>query len=229
MQNFDFNSVEETKQPLSEQGECENPPDRTIRRKSSRHSILPCVRPDSICQSSGNNIVGLPILPSSLAISPPTDPPEKADDGESMRLSDGCANSIDIVERYHREIDDWDALLRRFENKLSDTTTSVSRLQSPQWVQEDRVVSRYSEVLLPICEDGENYTNKALIIRENLQKLHKQVIFDLTCLPDLLERQNGFIKAMRQSVLLDCSLMRTTLGANFRTVDSVVEDFLSVE
>lgn len=228
MQNFDFNSVEETEQPLSEQGECENPPDRAIRRKSSRRSILPCVRPvDSIYQSSESNTIGLPILPSSLT--GPADPPEKADGCKSVRLSDGCANSIDIVERYHREIDDWNALLRRFENKLSDTTTSVSRLQSPQWVQEDRIVSRYSEVLLPICEDGENYTNKTLIIRENLQELHKQAIFDLTCLPDLLERQNGFLKAMRQSVLLDCSLVRMTLGAHFQTADSVVEDFLSVE
>ncbi|KAA0197298.1 hypothetical protein FBUS_06486 [Fasciolopsis buskii] len=94
-----------------------------------------------------------------LAITLPTDPLERADGGESMRLSDGHAISIDILERYYREINDCDALLRRFENKLSGTTTSISRLQSPKWVQEDRVVSRYSEVLLPIREDGENYTN----------------------------------------------------------------------
>lgn len=167
MQNFDFNLVEETEQPLLERDRCKNHPNLVLRRQSSRNSILPSVFPvDSICQSPGSVLRYFYCSHLLWQLLHHLMTPQRKEDGcRSMRLSDRCANNICIVESYHHEIDDW-VFFWGFWKRLSKTTTFVDRLRGPQGEWEDCVVSHYTTVLLPTHGDGENYANKLIHPKE---------------------------------------------------------------
>ncbi|TPP61664.1 hypothetical protein FGIG_02480 [Fasciola gigantica] len=230
MEDFNLNTLAESEMAPSIFDKPEIPSTHATRRKSSRRSILPCVCPvESTCESPRDKVTGLQITPASHPVSSsPTNPPPTNGFNHSSSSPTECMNSTDIVDRYLREIADWSALLQRFNSKLNRITNPADCLPSAQWIQEDRVITHYSEILLPILEDSEDGVNKTSTIPDNLLRLHRQMLFDLACLPDLLERQRGFLTGLCQSIQLDWSLERQTFEASHRTIDSIMEEFLSI-
>ncbi|KAK4471043.1 hypothetical protein MN116_000552, partial [Schistosoma mekongi] len=176
---------------------------RKQRRKSTRKSLLcaPCPTGQSLDEQP---------LPRNFMTNN-----EISDDG---LLTDNFA------KRYQDESQRWDHLVNEYEARLTSAINEIN-MPSEEWIRTDRVTRKYQDIIYPQrCFDTFDSLDS---VADSLSDTYNDIFFELQRLPNLMERQNLFLKSFQKKLCLKQLVFQDSHFSSVTPI-SVISEYLKI-